>query len=97
MSPRYGGYDTDLEPDDGQLPEGCLPMSKLRSMARAIRRQALLEETGMGQMAHRKHAAKAAAIRRAMADKKKKEATTEVLQKMSQEGYEALPKHDPKS
>ena len=81
--PRYGGYDSDLEEDDDQLPEGCLHMSKLRSIARAIKRQHLQEMTGMSQTARKHNKAKAAAIRQAMADKKKKEDTEAMLKKIA--------------
>jgi hypothetical protein len=71
--PRYGGYDDDLELDDGQLPEGCLQMSKLRSIARGIKRQALAEASGMGSTARKRHKAKAIALRRAIQERMARE------------------------
>jgi hypothetical protein len=72
-------------------------MSSIRSIARAIKRQALLEKTGMSSIARKHHKARAIAAIRAMEVAKRKKATEEVLQRMSQKDYEALPRHVPES
>jgi hypothetical protein len=62
-------------------------MSSIRSIARAIKRQALLETTGMSSTARKHHVERAHAAMRAMEVAKRKAATEATLEKLSQVGY----------